>query len=582
MGMFQPQNYGRDFNEAMTGMGNFLAGQDKAAADLEQRKIDNSRAERTLANQEASTNSSVEHNDAQTEKIKREEQQAALLQRGTAVYGKIVNGEAPDDEDVKILGEMRVKIPYLTNNVDDNTNMQAAHSTLIAANEKAKSLPASDKPFKFERGDSPETDKVLDAANVVTSADRHKTHVDVDGSVTGTSGGEYTTDQIQAFAGTSGNGTAATAAFFSIVDANGNPIYQRDAQGKETTQRKLVPSTIGQSNAKDGKVNFVPADAFIMKSKLALEQLQAEKRLTPEQLAKLKNEVETSMYGLMPNGAEKLLASKVRDSTPMVLTDGARLVDRSSGKVIADNPKTATKGDRFKVEEGVRGRPGWVQDVYLDGDNKEVKRGEPRLQFSPRGDGGGGGNGGRMSAEDQKNLTARNAAVARLSNLQVGKIMVDPLTNEQRVVTQGDVQAAKNTVKAFNDLGSGVYAPYPIVDEKQKDLSVAIDWVRKAKADDKSSGFLTRSRSDEDFKTAMKGNYTETEQQAILDAAATPAPTKSRGMAPAAQQSPAAKKPAHSQNTATSDGKNVMFQGKNYPMAADGTVSINGKKFRVQ
>lgn len=400
MGMFQTHNYGRDFTESMIGMGNFLVGKDKDASDLEQKRIDNVRADKTLAAQVESSRSTVAHNDAQTEKIKRESEQSALLQQATTVYGKIANGGLPDEEDIKVLGKMRVAVPYLSNNLGDNKKLQNAHTTIIAAQEKAKSLPASDSAFKFEQGDHPDTDKVLDAVNTVLSPARHKTHVDTDGAITGTPGAEYSTNRIQAFAGRSGNGTAETAAYFSIVDANGNPIYQKDAQGNNLTRLgadgkpvpvlKLVPSTIGQDNNKDGRVNFVPAEAGIMKSKLALEQLQAESKLTPEQQAKLKSEMEISMYGLMPDGTAKLLATQVKDNKPVSLTEGSRLVEPRSGRVIADNPRTATKEDRYKAEEGVKGRNGWVQDVYYDGDNKEIKRGGPRLQFNPRGESAGG------------------------------------------------------------------------------------------------------------------------------------------------------------------------------------------------
>ena len=389
MGMYQVQNYGKDFNDAFTGMGNFINGMDQRKFENDRQLKADERANKTLELQEQSTNASVEHSNVQTEKLKREEESAKLLESALPVYGKVASGEDLADEDLPVLAKMRVKMPYLTNNLEDNKKLRDAHTTLIFANEQAKALPASDAPFKFQRGDDPDTDKILDAWNTVITKDRHKTHIDTDGSVTGTKGAEYSTDSVGGGAGFSSEGGARTAAYFSVVDANGNPIYQRDAQGNPTNQRQLVPSTIGETNDPNARIHFVPADALIMKSKLALEQLDAENRLTPEQRAKLKKEIEINMYGLMPGGAEKLLASQVKDNKPIVVADGGALFSADGKTKLGENPKTQTKGDRFKTEEGVKGKPGWVQDVYTDGEGKEVKRGEPRLQFNPRPDNSG-------------------------------------------------------------------------------------------------------------------------------------------------------------------------------------------------
>lgn len=404
MGMFPPQNYGDDFNKSFIGMGNFINGMNRTADDQTQRGIENARADRTLAAQEASSKATVEHSEAQTEKLKRENESAALLQQVLPVYSKVANDEPLNDDDATVLGKVRVKLPYLSNNLADSDKMREAHNVLIAANERAKALPPSDKPYKFERGDSPELDKVLDSWNTVIAPERHKTHIDATGEVTGIKGAEYSTDQIQAGAGFSSEGGAHTAAYFSIVDANGAPIYQTDAQGnpifktdqagkpvldsegQPTLQRKLVAASIGQTNDKNAPVDFVPADALIMKSKFALEQLDAESKLDPERKKKFLKAIETNMYGLVPGGAEKLLAAQVKDDTPVVLGPDSELRTKA-GKLLAVNPKTATKGDRFKTEEGVSGKPGWVQDVYTDGDGKEIKRGSPRLQFNPRPDG---------------------------------------------------------------------------------------------------------------------------------------------------------------------------------------------------
>jgi hypothetical protein len=445
--MFPVQNYGRDFNESFVGMGNFVTGQKKADSDLDQRGIENSRADRTVAAQEASSKASVEHSTAQTAKIKREEDDAGLLHEAVPVYGKVANDEPLNDDDVKVLGRMRVKLPYLTNNIDDNRALQEAHSILIDANEKAKALPPSDKPFKFERGDSPELDKVLDAWNMVVSPARHKTHVDTSGAVTGTPGAEYSTDQIQAGAGISTEGGAKTAAYFSIVDANGAPIYQTDAQGnqvmrvvngKAEPQRKLVAASVGQTNDPNAPVDFVPADALIMKSKLALEQLQAENKLPPELRTKLKKEIETNMYGLMPNGVEKLLASQVKDNTPIALADGGMLVDRTSGKVIAENAKAPGKGEHLKTEEGVKGRPGWVQDVYTDAGGKELRRGEPRLQFNPRPD---------NSGKSNKELERESRADIDKSAAELAKRRVLVNKNSAAANASGDPDAIREATR---------------------------------------------------------------------------------------------------------------------------------------
>ena len=388
MGMFPVQNYGDDFNKSFIGMGSFINGINKTADDKAQRDIENTRADRTLAAQEASSNASVQKSTLEADKLRRENEQATLLRQATPVYSKVANGEPLNNEDVDVLGKMRVNIPYLANNIDDNKALQDAHSVLISANEKAKSLPQSDTPFKFQRGDSPETDKVLDAWNLVVSPDRHKTHIDSDGSVTGTKGAEYTTDQIQAGAGVSTAGGAKTAAFFSIVDSNGDPIYQTDAQGQPIPQRKLVASSVGQTNDPNSPVNFVPADALIMKSKLALEQLQAESTLTPTQRAKLKKDIEVNMYGLMPNGAEKLLASQVKDNTPIALPEGSQLIDKQTGEIIAKNPKTAQDvAKTVKVDVG----NGKEQTFQWNSNSQkfDIPVGSPGIKFNPRPEQGG-------------------------------------------------------------------------------------------------------------------------------------------------------------------------------------------------
>lgn len=549
MGMFPVQNYGRDFNESMIGMGNFIAGQKKAESDLEQRGVENSRAERTLAAQEASSKAAVEHSTAQTEKIKREEEAAALLQSSVPVYSKVANGEPLNDDDVSVLGKMRVKIPYLTNNLSDNKTLQDAHSILIDANEKAKALPPSDKPYKFERGDSPETDRVLDAWNTVVSPERHKTHIDTDGSVTGTKGAEYSTDQIQAGAGISTEDGAKTAAFFSITDANGEPIYQTDQQGNTVfktdqagkavldsegqpiPQRKLVAASVGQTNDKNAPVDFVPADALVMKSRLALEQLQAESTLTPEQRTKLKKEIEVNMYGLMPNGVEKLLASQVKDNTPVALSEGAQLVDKQTGKVIADNPKTETKGTRFKVEEGVKGKPGWVQDVYYEGDGKEVKRGEARLQFNPHPE---------KTGKSDKEMERESRADIDKSVAEFAKRRAAFNKARPTIIAGGDPEAIKEMNTEYENM--------------------------QAESDALTTKFEAHKRE-------FGRSYTPT---------AADTPVRRGGMAPAATPGATPQRAAAPSSQATSDGKNVTFQGKSYPLNADGTVTISGKKYKVQ
>jgi hypothetical protein len=427
MGMYPVQNYGDDFNRAFIGMGNFINGMEKSKSDMEQRNIENLRAEKTLKLQQDSHDATIRHSDAQTEKLKRENESAELLLGATRVYGRLANNEDPTDEDLSVLGKMRVKLPYLSNNLEDNQKLRDAHNTIIAANKEAKLLPASTKPLKFQWGDHPDTDKVLDAFNTITSKDRYKTFIDTDGAVTGIKGAKYSTDSIHAGAGFSDEGGAWTAAFFSVVDDNGNPIYERDAQGRPTNQRKVVPSTLGETNDPNARINFVPADGYIMKSELALEQLNAENRLTPEQRAKLKREIEINMYGLTPGGAEKLLSTQVKDNKPIVVADGGALYSADGKTKLNENPKTATKGDLFKTEEGVKGKPGWVQDVYTDGDGNEVKRGEPRLQFNPRPDNSG----------ERTNLVNKRDISIRLRDAQRG---------HQAAVKTGDPDAINEAV----------------------------------------------------------------------------------------------------------------------------------------
>lgn len=526
MGMYPVQNYGEDFNKSMIGMGTFINGMQKSADDQAQRGVENARADRTLKAQEDTRDAAIRHSDAQTDKIKREEERAKLLESAVPVYGKVANNEELNDDDVAVLGKMRVTLPYLTNNLEDSKKMADAHATLIAANERAKAMPAGAAPFKIMRGQSPETDKVIDAANVVTSAARHKTHVDADGSVTGTKGAKYATDEIQAFAGQSTEGGAQTAAFFSVVDDNGNPVFEKDANGADTTVRKLVPSTIGETNDPAGRINFVPADAAIMKSKLALEQLEAEKKLTPEQRARMKREIETGMYGLMPGGVEKMLAANQKDTKPITLADGASLVT-PEGKVIAENEKKQSS------EYKSRTRQSGMKEVFEESQDggrtwKTVSDGP---KFNPKPDRGG---------KSEKEMERESRSDIDKSAAELAKRRVSVNRNSKEANASGDPDAIKEAT-------------------------------RDAEAYNSESAALTAKF--EAHKREFGRSYTPTAAPGV----------QKKGMEPNPSPAPAAKvKPAADPYKATRDGNSITYQGKSYPLAKDGTITINGKKYRVQ
>lgn len=214
----------------------------------------------------------------------------------------------------------------------------------------------------------------------------------------------------------------------------------------------------------------------------------------------------------------------------MALPEGSIYIDPSTGKTIAENPKSAGKGDRFKTEEGVKGRPGWVQDVYTDGDGKEVKRGEPRLQFNPRPD---------NSGKSNKELERESRADIDKSAAELAKRRVSVNRNSAAANASGDPDAIREAT-------------------------------RDADAYNAESAALTAKF--EAHKREFGRNYTPTSAP----------PSRSAGMESPPVAPTAKAKAAAPSNKATSDGKNVTFQGKSYPLNADGTVTISGKKYKVQ
>jgi glucan-binding YG repeat protein len=223
----------------------------------------------------------------------------------------------------------------------------------------------------------------------------------------------------------------------------------------------------------------------------------------------------------------------------MILKEGDIYIDPVTKETLAQNPKSVSKSDYFKTEEGVKDKPGWVQDVYTDPDGKVAKRGEPRLQFNPKQDHTG-------KSEKEMERDSRADIDKSVANFQKRREDFNKARTKFLTLNPPDSQAYKDGIADMN-------AEY----ENLQSESNAI-----------TTKFETHKRE-------FGRSYTPT---------AAPAANRSGGMSPTPPPAKAAA-PAQKQvqdNKATSDGKNVTYQGKNYPLNADGSVTISGKKYRVQ
>lgn len=307
MGMIPVQNYGKDFNEAFTGMGNYLAGVEKMKGDQEQRKFENSRliesdkrAQTQLDDNLKTSAISREHTQTQTDETKRKADQEKTLQDASIAHANLMSGKVTK-ADLEALAKFRINMPDLSNSTDNQQQEYQNAQVLKTSADMLDKMPARDVPMALQYGDNQASDEYLDAINNSTSASRFKKFVDADGKITGTPGAEYSTDKFYGAAVTSGDNMGAVVHRMSIMDSNGRPIYEKDQQGNVLFQRnddgtvrldpttgepvpqpKLVPSTFGRSNDPNGRINFIPTPLLKMRGDVITSLIDAEKTIPPE------------------------------------------------------------------------------------------------------------------------------------------------------------------------------------------------------------------------------------------------------------------------------------------------------------
>lgn len=372
MGMFQPQNYGKDFVESFTGMGNYLTGQRKAASDLAQREKDNERqgrldeqssreSEAKIAASEASTRNSTLAGD----KAERDARNVAIFDRGLPAVTRIASGAPPTKEDIDAHAALNVALPYNPNDVTKFHERIKDHNDLIGDMSFVKqNLTGRDGAWTVGPGDSPETDAVLARLERVITPARYKEFVNETDSEIGPAGTKYKTGGTPHAALRSSGGQLEIAMRMPVFDEAGKQIFKKDAEGKDTNVPVLVASTVGESSGGDDPVRWQSVDDLQRKSALSIEVMQSALKLNPEQLKQYQAAANQALMLNAPGGSEAWLKAQNKD--PIQLAKGADLLDPVTRQVIASNPKSAeyksrTRQDGLKdiFEESQDGGRSW-------------------------------------------------------------------------------------------------------------------------------------------------------------------------------------------------------------------------------
>lgn len=307
MGMYQPQNYGKDFMDSFTGMGKYLSDQRKSDDDREQRKLENSlklaadqRAQTQLDDNLETSAVTRERTQAQTDEAARKAEQEKTLQEAAIAHANFKNNRG-SRTDLTALAKFRISLPDLANNTANQQQELRNGQVMQGGADMLEKMSASEVPMAFQMGDHPLTDEYLQVANSSTPPSRFKEFIDEKGTITGTPGAKYSTDKIYGGAVISGDGTGSLIHRLSVVDANRNPIYEKDKEGnvvfrknadgtvvidpttgEPVPQPKLVPSTYGKTADDNDRLNFIPAPLLKIRGGVISNQVAAEKAIPPE------------------------------------------------------------------------------------------------------------------------------------------------------------------------------------------------------------------------------------------------------------------------------------------------------------
>jgi hypothetical protein len=340
--MYPVQNYGEDFNKSMIGMGTFINGMQKSADDQAQRGVENARAERTLKAQEDTRDAAVRHSDAQTDKIRREEADAKMLQDYTEVAPEFepANRARPKSEKaLKILADVNARTAYTPNDLNNIDQHDKALNAMQGAVKLVANAPPSDKPLVVKRSDNiPVVNDILDANDFLRTNDlKQESHTNEGQIAELPKGAKYSVNKTEAYTIMSGQGTGSVTPWYSIVDDNGNPVMKQDGSPV------LVPRTADRSNRPDARLDAVPIEALEAKVLFGKSVTDALKTLSPEEAKYVQERIHAKRVALGDKTA-------IRDDKPITLPYGASLVS-SDGKVIAENAKES-KNEVFTVHDG--------------------------------------------------------------------------------------------------------------------------------------------------------------------------------------------------------------------------------------
>jgi hypothetical protein len=330
MGMFQAQNYGADFVNAMSATSGMLT---------DRRKLD--MAEKEQAEQNKRYAAEAETRGLQNEGLRadnakkatdtaREKKLTAFLD----LSGRMQSGALTNEDYGALAGvtsELMQDTPYLPNDPAEVPKYKQSISTLIKGVESLRSLPASN--YQYSREDNvPEVNAVLDSFQSLLSKDRlGKTFTDADGSVTGKAGATYKTSGVGGFAMMSGEGNkAAFTPLFTVADEQGRPIVSVDGRAV------MVPSTEGATNGAQDRVRQITPEEMLTKAGYAYRVLDVADKLGLADPEKRKAYVNTNLPAYMgEDGAKEMLKRSEPKKKGVKSVDPTHdLVDEETGKVI--------------------------------------------------------------------------------------------------------------------------------------------------------------------------------------------------------------------------------------------------------
>jgi hypothetical protein len=412
MGMYQVQNYGKDFTESFVGMANHLSNQRKAESDLKQRETDNARqarmdeqSARVSDAQIAASEASTEKNVFDLEKSKREEVDKKHLETIMTTVSRYTPGKYDtvgpielSPEELKSFSNASLRMSNMPKNIinpEARSRFLSDNSKLLQGYSLLDKMAASDQLYTAKRGDDEDIDAVLAAKERLMPKNMFtKTH-------TNKEYGEYSLANLEQVGVISDAGTARTADWFSIKDKDGNPIYEKDAKGNVITvpdpatgemvpKKVLVPSTFGHTNDPNSKVKFDPSGLEQAKGQLGVQLLNLYERITPQQQQEIQDNNIAELRGSSNPIARTFIKEFDARQKPALreVSQGVKVFDEKTGKVVFENPKAASSEYKSRTrQEGTSE----IFEESQDGGRtwKKVSSGP---KFNPRKEGNGDNN----------------------------------------------------------------------------------------------------------------------------------------------------------------------------------------------